>query len=779
MLVHLGQRVLRFISGYSPNRPPQTTLTSNVVTRSNTTKKSANIPSTNTSHPISRSIPTPSLDSDSNLAPGQVVPADEQQSERHVELKGFQGASRSTVRGNDPVSLSNDEAFFQVTTPASTPATTEDEYDTNSIATTSPESETTEFLQLLSLCRSGLEPQLAETRQTRLDSIDTNLQPHLGIGADNEDWFSGSLNLSMVNNKLVILSDAELDLHVGGQASDPDTEPVSIPKDKKQPMATPKAKPKSKLKTLAAGQDLPLPVPYPPTAGCSSQVEYYSDSNGPDERLTKAQCLKKQDSRKKATQGNDKSNGICKMDIDDVKLGRKTACLRCRMHKKKCVPNPNDPEGECLPCLNVCKSSVRLLRPVICVRYRLADVTFYRRSGLKLTTRWSDVCMKDVCGRFPGEGSRTIYLSLGLCKEPIKLEVVRFQPMTGDVTARYWTDYSSGREVRHKKELTCYCLADIHATAAEVEEYIVSNALHGMVQFVEKNNGCKEAGSPFAVTERTFGMAVTRFLHICEKPFTQRTSDEGLELRLLGNTLILWFAIQHSTGSSHIEGEETLDMKRESTDPSYPMQGKISTPRMIIAQFDNLNYLCVLQKYKNKLLHQLFICMSQPRTKWWFTIYMVFFIVLREASWNSQDRRRHARANFGTRLRYSIPDFVENLQDGCNNLLAHWHYFRGVLPQGSKPTMESLKKWVNLTQEESNLIQLTREHPEVRRHLAFWKQYEQGNGTIRYDAGQQPVLGSYNGPQTKFNWDESHYWTSQLLDPAWCPHPTYQREPEI
>ncbi|KAH7141257.1 hypothetical protein B0J13DRAFT_55377 [Dactylonectria estremocensis] len=642
-------------------------------------------------------------------------------------------------------------------------------------------------MQLLSLSRPCIDPiQTVEARRAKLDSLDTSPQPRFGVRTDNEAWFSGSLNLLTDGNDLATLSDAESDFHVGGQAYEPDSEPVPSPKCNKKPEA--KAK-KPVAKTKKPKVAIPPPVPALVKTGSSSRVEYYSDTDGPDKRPAKARRLTEQGSRKRAAQ--DISTGVqdSRMDIDNFKVDKVPkliACLRCRMHKKKCGLNADDPYGECLTCMSVGKDSPRLLRRVVCVRYKIADTILYRRSGLKLTTRWPDVCMKDVGDRFPQEGSRTIYLSLGLCKEPIQLEVVRFQPVAGDVTARHWTDYSSGREVRHKKELACYCLADIHATATKVEEYFITNALHGMVQHVAENNGVKEAGSPFAVTERTCGMAVTRFLNLCEKPSTQRTTDDEMELRLLGNTLILWFAIQHSTGSSHIEGEETLGMERETTDPSYPMQGKISTPRMIIAQFDNLNYLRILQKYRSRVLSQLFTCMAQPRSKWWFTIYMIFFIVLREASWNSQDRRRHARANFGTRLRYSIPDFVENLQRGCNNLLAHWHYFRGVLPQGSKPTPASLKAWAKLTDEQSNLIQLTRDHPEVRRHLDFWKQYGQENGTTddeistaRYEAGQQPILGNYDGAQTKFNWDEPHYWTSQLLDPTWSPHPTYQREPEI
>lgn len=94
-------------------------------------------------------------------------------------------------------------------------------------------------------------------------------------------------------------------------------------------------------------------------------------------------------------------------------------------------------------------------------------------------------------------------------------------------------------------------------------------------------------------------------------------------------------------------GEDKLDMELETNDPTYPLQGKISVPRMIIAQFDNLNYTRVLEKYKRRVMSELRYFMTHPN-KQWFTVYLVLFILMQEASLTAADRSRHARANHGT-----------------------------------------------------------------------------------------------------------------------------------
>lgn len=111
-----------------------------------------------------------------------------------------------------------------------------------------------------------------------------------------------------------------------------------------------------------------------------------------------------------------------------------------------------------------------------------------------------------------------------------------------------------------------------------------------------------------------------------------------------------FFSVGHTTGSFYIVGEEKLGMLPEYVDISYPLIGRVSVPRMIVAQFDTLNYVWVLERFKNKLLRDIDWLLLQNDNRWWFTLYLIVFILLREASLMTLDRYRHARANFGSKV---------------------------------------------------------------------------------------------------------------------------------
>lgn len=106
-------------------------------------------------------------------------------------------------------------------------------------------------------------------------------------------------------------------------------------------------------------------------------------------------------------------------------------------------------------------------------------------------------------------------------------------------------------------------------------------------------------------------------------------------------------------------------MKPETRDETYPLYGKVSVPRMILAQVDSINHSRLLSKYGKLVLQDLEELLIKNQGRWWFTIYLCLFILLREASWMSEDRYRHARNNFGKKVRFQsinqIPDLVQTL----------------------------------------------------------------------------------------------------------------------
>lgn len=241
-------------------------------------------------------------------------------------------------------------------------------------------------------------------------------------------------------------------------------------------------------------------------------------------------------------------------------------------------------------------------------------------------------------------------------------------------------------------------------------------------------------------------------------------------------------------------------MKPETKDETYPLFGKVSLPRMILAQFDSINHTKLLSKLGRKVLQDLeaFIFRNQPR--WWWAIYLCVFILLHEASFISADRYRHARNNYGARFRYSIPNFVEELHEGCNNILMHWHYYNcRPWPNPSEPWNRHTTFLGELSAEHYDLVMETMADPRVQRQLGVWKRHrlENGFGELPPPPLVLPAMAAdaragivdrlndtqvtdgqtaYIGSQVQFDWDHPCYWISQIFEERWNPHPTYRSE---
>ncbi|WKT41884.1 hypothetical protein QSH57_006690 [Fusarium oxysporum f. sp. vasinfectum] len=447
-----------------------------------------------------------------------------------------------------------------------------------------------------------------------------------------------------------------------------------------------------------------------------------------------------------------------------------------------CLIDENNPEGQCKTCKKFSKTSPKTIHRVPCLRLRIADVVLYRSGGLKLTRRWAGIEMRDIGDRLDTVAV-TIEVSQNLCGKPLRMNVVRFRPIDGDVTARYWTDGLLGKVIFKKKELANYCLENIYDTAESVRQYTIDNALPAFYHTIQEESESEAGERPII---RTYLTAMARYLdlHNEHKSGGKLSKDDEKELEIFGNLFILWCAIQHTVGSLYIEGNETLGMLPETEDKSYPLYGKVSVPRMIVAQFDTLNYNEVLERYKEKLLRDIDWLFSQDKNRWWFTIYLVVFILLREASRMTADRYRHARANYGSSVRYSIPDFVEGLHGSCNNILIHWHYYNcdqwpTTRSSGLTNGVGRNDHFETLAPKDRHLVKQNLKDPEVKKHLLVWKKYKRDNGkvpkiTLQHDAGSI----RYAGKQDKYDWDHSLYWVSQMFEKKWYPHPTYTSEQE-
>lgn len=288
---------------------------------------------------------------------------------------------------------------------------------------------------------------------------------------------------------------------------------------------------------------------------------------------------------------------------------KRKACLRCRFQKLRvscpriihrrqwrvmpwrlthdtvtqCVLDPEDPEGECVPCKTFSKTSKKTIHRSPCYRRKITDAVLYRRGGLALTRRWEGTEMRDVGDRVHSVGARTIAFTLGAYWQPIVVRVVRFKPRPGDATARWWTTNENGVVRKKKTELEPYCIADIHEASSDFEGYITNNALDAFLSRPHHEDLGEDC-----IFARTYMIAVAHYCALAVgvpspprveaqnsfhfdvpqlpdqikdkvEPHQNAIPKANPEKRLMGHLFTLWFATREHTQTRSISYNSPQD----------------------------------------------------------------------------------------------------------------------------------------------------------------------------------------------------------------------------
>ncbi|KAI1475348.1 hypothetical protein F4774DRAFT_421648 [Daldinia eschscholtzii] len=333
--------------------------------------------------------------------------------------------------------------------------------------------------------------------------------------------------------------------------------------------------------------------------------------------------------------------------------------------KLKCKADPEDPRGvDCLTCRDINMDSKKVIHRLPCLRWKLAEVTLFREGGLELTKRWIGTKMKDLGPRDWVNNSdiRTIQMVMG-SRHPMILKVKKFTPNESDITWKYWVDSKGDKR---RIDIEPYALASIWETAKRYEEYIYDYARPAVREYAQD----PEVDD---LVRRTYQAAVD-YAQRCKDVSPRMRLEEIKNGVLLEQYFYLWFATRNTLRSAFIVGEEKLDMKAVD-DPECPYHGTIPIPRMIPAQFDSLGHR-ILMRSRKLMLEGLWKVMAGKNPHHFYFVYLVVFMLLHEVSFTSADRLRRARDNKYKEYRYDLAKFVEELQEGANNILSHWHYYK-------------------------------------------------------------------------------------------------------
>ncbi|KAJ3544754.1 hypothetical protein NM208_g2887 [Fusarium decemcellulare] len=399
-----------------------------------------------------------------------------------------------------------------------------------------------------------------------------------------------------------------------------------------------------------------------------------------------------------------------------LKRQQRLVCVICHLKKEACTFDSSDPDGPCRRCK---------LQVMPCVRYRITDTMLYREQKAPyylFSQRWQSMDLVDITDWASSE-IRTIEISLDILHAPSQIKVRKFIPLPGDLLDETWV--KDGETIVYR--LPTYAIANMNEAAdsiAQMVEREASNYLWNTVGSLERDSLIWET-----------------YLAAFRRANTAPSLEEQI---LLFNTLRLWIHCRIGSHAEHIVGDDKLGAK-PIDDPTSPYNRTIPIPPVLEAQLQCIYFTQFLRPLSKKVLRSLMTLLESKQRKYWYTIYLVLFMMLHSCSLTTRRNRE-----FAITLDlpgYANPESIRQHNAGSRTLLAHFHLsLKGSYPfklalQGDLPDHASL----GLSgPEDINFI--TRSAKLAARSKSSWDQI-----------------------RTAGTWENDFYWISQLYDDEWKP----------
>ncbi|KAK3991427.1 hypothetical protein QBC44DRAFT_236889 [Cladorrhinum sp. PSN332] len=405
------------------------------------------------------------------------------------------------------------------------------------------------------------------------------------------------------------------------------------------------------------------------------------------------------------------------------------SCIRCRMNRGRCDPDPLNTSGPCLTCRQMTGPT---LCKMPCYRYIVTDAHLYREQAAPyqlFSKRWQSMDIIEIpASHWESSEIRTIAVTPSYVNAPFSFQVRMFRPVDGDRLEDEWTrpDGTIGR-VR----MPNYAVADMHKTAMEMKAFVDQS----IVTFINATVGGLHVDQ---LLWETYMMA---FRHIRDA----RTKEEQ---SLLSNTFRLWTVCRLSSNPSRICSEDKLDCTPVD-DPYSPHYSAVPMPLFMTAQFECINYTTFLRPWSKAVLKQLNDLVLAKKREYWFTIYLSMFVLLHSCAMMTRRDEESAR-QWNMKTRYANPESIRAHHSGSQTMLAHFHFInKGVLPFSLPHTdagRKELAKAADLTDEQVEFVKRTSDlvRDPVR---AMVMKRQRDNNEVGSDL----------------------YWVSMLYDADWKP----------
>ncbi|KAI1131699.1 hypothetical protein F5Y10DRAFT_43917 [Nemania abortiva] len=396
------------------------------------------------------------------------------------------------------------------------------------------------------------------------------------------------------------------------------------------------------------------------------------------------------------------------------------ACIRCRIQKARCVPDPANLHGSCLTCKMVTETA--LSRP-ICVRKKVTEAKLFAKGEhpqYRWSQRWKSMKIIDI-KNWAASDVRTIWVTQDVAGLKYPLRVRKFIPVKGDSLRRSW----STRGVEKHYDCANYAIENMLEAGKNLEKFVDGSIETSIDYYIDKSDW---------LLHQTYHMALKH----------SNESQNNEERSLVRSILRLWVSIRMESRSERICGDETLGMKPQDYDPECHNYGQVLVPPVMSAQIELIATATVLNPMRKKALGSLRKLIEKRRTASWFTSYLCIFILLHSCALLTDFERRQAK-KYGLNSRYVYEEFIKELHHGSTILLSYFHYCL----KGSYPL---LMDWNSSP--DSSLAQLTPDQIEFMQK------------SIIHVANKEDHFKKIRANR---DFEDPYFFLSQLFDRSWSP----------
>ncbi|KAF6816161.1 hypothetical protein CPLU01_13941, partial [Colletotrichum plurivorum] len=396
----------------------------------------------------------------------------------------------------------------------------------------------------------------------------------------------------------------------------------------------------------------------------------------------------------------------------DIKQRQETAntrktgsCIRCRMQRIRCVPDPEDPSSACVTCKPKANSNKLVVRQP-CMRAKITDVKCMKPGqvhGFEWTLRWGENGPVDNISTWASNVVKTIRVTEGYTSDmSLQLHVREFVPQPGDKLERSWVTTGG---VKKSVPIPPYAITNLDEAQSAYQDYIQRAVVDCFTTVVEGVMG--------ATRDRLLYATYRKAWEVSQDP---RTAPE--EQELLTQTLQMWMAVRLTTKSVEIVGHETLGMDNDILDESHPQHGSIPLPPVMGAQLDSVLIQHIQTRLRREMLEKLQKMVQANKQKTWLTTYLVTFILLHNVALLTDHDKSYAKKH-GMLTTFARESDVREYHYGGTILLAYFHYCnKGVVPFTEECRDQDLRQLAQLDEKALQFVQWTR--AQVMAHKREW-----------------------------------------------------------